>query len=65
MRFDATTGHGGTETTTALAGAGQAGVAVLLAANHISMIDVFVILGALRREVQRRITTLEAPVSGT
>jgi 1-acyl-sn-glycerol-3-phosphate acyltransferase len=48
-----------------LAGAGQAGVAVLLAANHISMIDVFVILGALRREVQRRITTLEVPVSGT
>lgn len=39
--------------------------AVLLAANHISMIDVFVILGALRREVQRRITTLEVPVSGT
>ncbi|WP_272866082.1 hypothetical protein [Mycolicibacterium tokaiense] len=40
-------------------------MAVLLAANHISMIDVFVILGALRREVQRRITTLEVPVSGT
>ncbi|MCV7183140.1 hypothetical protein [Mycolicibacterium murale] len=38
MRFDATTGHGGTETTTALAGAGQAGVAVLLAANHIPRI---------------------------